>query len=510
MFLRRLHGSRGLLAAQLHVNVLEAQQLLDRTTAPVLHRERWYPVRLRASDKGRGGAATLRLGQQPMTVLGPQTGSEFQVGHMFQLGGYADYADVVVYPLDPTVVRLCTAVTDSITDPTTILVAGKDFTVEQGSICFRRTCDPFESGAFSQTMITTDGQPDQQITLWCCDTLFDLQYTYEHLGYCFGMRVESTAYFKRLINAVWDARTNGSTIQSFGALVAAIYDVPVVLDETDTIEQIVTDVNGDQLVITALQVYRYPSTAVLRNWQPGDTVRRGDMLDTSLLIYSNITDTEPTHLAGVRDGDWFRTAVPTVTLPSSFFRAPLQYGLTARWGLVPIICYGLDQNQNPKLGFELIGDPTDVSDYWNDVWATAEAQNISMETCFTPYLNAIVDYTTGSECGYVDPLAYWLRNLIGANSVFVSVDTRQLRTDRVSLGNAYADMLREVLPAYTHLFVVERRSPTSEQYDMSQTDSQAEQYMGRLLGSTATAGRQSKRQLCYYDTAITRWVPTCR
>lgn len=516
LFLRRLQAGRALMAAQAYLDVLEVTNILNRRLLPVLHRERWYPLVVRRSQRGQGEAAALKLGMEPGPVVGMQTDTAFPRRTTFRLGGDVAFANITTYPLNPVPTRILTCLVDNIAAPNVILVKDKDFTVQDGTLVLRTADDPFADGSvFPIDRLSTDGVEDQEAVLWACDVLFDKDYVYEHLGYVLGVKTGSTEYFKRLINSIWDLITSGATPQLLSSALGALCNVPTIQTALEQVQTITANPNGDILVITNASVYYLPPIAVMRDGVvPGALLRYGEFLDQAIKIYPIIADPTATKVNGMTEySSTFRQDIPAITLPPTFFSTPLQYGFCLSWDAVPIYSAGLDANGNPKLWFPLQGLASDVTAFWQDVWNRCETQGISLETCFTGYLNDTVLSQIGVVCGHVEPLSFFLRNLLGANTLFVTLDSSQLRVgDRQQITATFVKLLRDTLPTYVRLFFVEHRTPSTSTYELE--DSTSSENIVKYVSSDATSagymGGPSPARLTFKDRPpIVRWIAVC-
>lgn len=502
-FLRQVQGGRAMAAAQAYLNLLEAQAALDRRQVPVFHRERWYPLVIK-----RGAGAPLRLGVAPVPVLGPQTGSAYPAEAVFRLGGNADFANLVTYPITNPPLRVLTCITDNPAAPKLLLEKDKDFVIQDGVLGLRREHDPFAA----DSVFAVDGD---ETVVWACDAEFDWNYVYEHIGYVFGVRTEATAYLKDSINAIWDLATSGATPALVRAALAAMCGVPVCRTDKEVVEAVVAEA-GDTLVITTANVYRLaPQARVLPQVVPGAVLELGQFLDGTVRMYAGVTDTDPVRVAaGVFGGTDLRTDIPVVTLPQGCLRSATDYGLSATWQQVPITYHGDDANGNPRLRFALVGTDADVDRFWADVWQTAEKRGLSLEACFAGLINATVVREEGAVWGYVEPLAYMLRNLIGANTILVAVDTAQLRPGiRQQLLPLYTRLFGGTLPAYTRLFLVEHQAVDVEAYalDTETSDSVTAKYAYAAVASEATEGGPGAGRMTFKDRKPQkRWVPVCK
>lgn len=503
-FCRDLQASRALLSAQTYLNTLETAGLLNRKEFPVLHRERWHPIVLRKSTLNTGRHSGLTLGMEPSPVLGPQTNPVFSPV-TFQLGGSASFKTVVRYPVDPAPVGM-TCLVDNILNPSVILTGNQDFTLQDGVLTLRAEHDPFgQDSTFPVVPVESAGTMDQETVMWGCDALFDRDYINQYLAYCLGIFGTSTEECKVAINALWDSITSGASCANFNAALGSLYGVPTIKSQVEVVETTLPDQGGYKVVVTNKSVYRLSSAAVLRTSViPGATLQMGEFLCDSIRVYQGVHD--PSNLSF---GPKLRRDIPSVSLPPGFFKEQLDDGLSLTWTPAPIYCEGYDRNGNPKLWFPVGGSQKDVAAFWLGVWNNAETAGQSLQACFEPYLDGTVP-VAGRVCGYVEPLDYFLRNLIGANSILVAC-----WTDRTSGGvgaNVLPAMvlrLRETLPASSWMFLVDHRGPIGEHYDLALSTSMAAADMTWALVKAERVG-MGACGLRYRDRQCAkRWTVVC-
>ena len=497
-FIKRCLDAKGMTTAQLGLNADEARTLVDRRNISVLHRERWFPIVIRYSQRGTGGAAALRLGAQPTPVLGPQNPTVFQTGRVFQLGGYVAFRDLTSYPIDANVTSVTSLLVDSFDNPQ-LSLSPSDFAIERGTLVIRRAVDPFDNPNLTPDIeYNTDGTvKDKLLTLWGMDTLMDWHYIARYLGYIVGFNdIPSTAYHKRLVNAMWDTLTGSSTELNTLSLAAAVYDIPQA-EEAETVTALTTDTDSTPLIVTATRIYRvaYPSSSIV----VGTQLYKGQLLSDSVKMYSNLF--EPRQF-----GDILRTDVPAVTFPRTFFAADMQHGLTAQWERTPVWVDGFDANGNPRMRFSFGGDADDEQSFWEYFWAQCEMQGISSRTCFSDLNDDIVIPTDGMTLGYVEPLDYMLRNLVGANCSFLVVDNTQLTTaGKQASVQGLIGLLHDTLPRYTRMFIIEHKSVPPEEYDLTTSQDSTATAVGMKRTDTMRVGRN------YRDTGVRmKWVAICK
>jgi hypothetical protein len=460
-FIQYVQGARALRIAQLYLDILEAAMLVDRSNAPVFHRERWHPIVVRRSGRNTGSSTMLKLGAKDEAILGTQSSEIYPDDTKFRLGGRdVSFKDMVVYRLDPSIKNIATCIVDNIAEPRTVLHSGTDYAVLDGAIALRSEFDPFgKDSTFATFEIVADDPRDNDVesVMWACDTLVDKDYVYGHLGYAIGLPTESTEGFKRIVNAVWNTVADGATPRLVKALVAAICDVPTIRNEVETVETILSTDDGGYQVITDKEVYTLPRYSKLHpKVHAGTMMHRFDLVDDSIRVYPYVMDVD--RIDGYTEfGDKFESDVPAIDLPPALFRTSLDDGFSVGWAKRPIVCSGFDANGNPKLGFRMDGSSEDNEAFWADVWDSYEKAGTSIETCFGDSIYDRV-YAPGKTCGSIVPIRFFLRQLIGANTLVITVRTDVVGDDAPLYDPKFFQTVRECIPSYVRLFFIEHES----------------------------------------------------
>lgn len=460
---RGLQEIRGVRLAQMYLDMLEVLKLQDRNGAPVFHRELWFPIVIRRSTRDRSQENLLEIGSNDMEI-GPQPeGSIYGEGTVLKMGKLGAYDKYVTYPVDGSsgIKSIVTSVTDNILNPKMVLESGVDFVFRNSTIIFPKESDPFAEGSsFDVYDVPNDESDDPadidaETVLWASDVLIDRNYIANHVSYAMGVSAPSTDVAKRIVNAAWDAVTGGPTPENVRKLMAAMLNIPVVQNDEETVIEISRDEDGVQKVRTDKMTYSVCPTAKLRaKVSSGARLCKGELLDESLRIYPFLADPNPAKVETLTGFSVpLEQDIPSVVLDSAMIRAKTEFGVYALWGEQP---KKYDPVTN-KPYFDIGGSEDDVKAFWNDVWSRTDAD--TLEEIMGP--------------GPISPAKFFLRNLVGANTMFVVVDRDQL--DDVSLMREpmFFDMLSRVVPSATRLFLVEHRSASGE--DVSDLGSAGEQ-----------------------------------
>lgn len=506
-FAKGLMDGFGLQAAQYYLDFLERINLLNRNHIPALHRERWRMVTLLRSQVGTGEAVRLKVGKDPMPVVGPQSGTAYERGKVFVVGGYGIYENAVSYPM-PGIESVITCVTSNVINPGTVLVSGNDFVVEDGTIIFTNGVDPFNDPNFAKVTLHGDTE-DTAISIWCCDALYDKDYVYRFLSYVVGLRMESSEYAIGAVNALWDFYNNGASRLSLCKALGAILDEPVFTEDTTITRIIESTAEQSYIVETTSGVYTTPITSTLNpKIVPGAVLNAGEFLTDHVRMYGSV---DPMRLAVTSPyGMRFVTDVSALQIDKTLLAAALERGIGIDWNSVPIVSEGTTELGISKLKFELYGSESDKTKFWEYFWNYCAEKGITSEACFSDYLNGIMSDVEGTVRGYVKPMEFFLRYFLKYNALFVVVDRSRLsETGRRS--SALLSLIQRGLPAHTMLIMTERLTAGSEPYTLDELNETVSPTLVSVSNETARVGTvPTSTGLVYLDRKpVLRWVPEC-
>ena len=459
---RGLQQARGIRLAQLYIDILEAAQLKDRNGAPVFHRELWHPIIIRRSQRNKsqenllviGGDADKKIGKQP-------GGGYYEEGTEFEIGRMAAYSEYVTYPIDAEIAGGALSIVDNIIKPAVSMSSERgDFVIRNNTIIFPSENDPLADGSpFERddlpNIIDNDGTPgsDVEAVLWASDVLIDKDYVADHISYALGADAPSSDVVKRIINAAWSATTDGLTVELVQTLVAAMLNVPVIQNETETVTDISGEFEDGTLVATVVRTdkgsYRISPKAKLRETtKTGAVLKRGMLLDKTVRFYPrlNVDSTLDSEIS-----EELKVDIPSVVIPPEILRGRTNYGIFAMWGDSKVKQADDDENH---LYFDVGGDPDDVEAFWKDVWKKSASDGIPMESII------------GEKDASVSPARFFLRNLVGANTLFIVVDTSMADDASMMRDPMFFDMLSDVVPSAMRLFLVEHSSVNEDKADV--------------------------------------------
>ena len=288
-----LQKARGIRLAQLYLDILEAAKLQDRNGMPVFHRELWHPIVIRKSERDKSQENMLTIGMN--AEIGPQpAGSDYGEGTVLKMGKLANLDKFVTYPIKNGIVGMSASIVDNIINPTVSMESGVDFVFQDGSIVIPKEHDPLAPNSpFEKYDVPTDDldNPDMECVLWASDVLIDKDYVANHLSYALGANAPSSEVVKRILNAAWSSVTSGLTPELIKTLMAAMLNIPVVQNDSETVIDVYTEKDDDgndvaKIVMTDAFKYKVsPKAKLRRGLYSGAVLKRGDLLDESLRIY---------------------------------------------------------------------------------------------------------------------------------------------------------------------------------------------------------------------------------
>lgn len=462
---RGMQEARGLRLAQMYIDAIETLRLNGRDGAPVFHRELWHPIAIRLSMRNKSQENLLKMGEG--CYIGPQPeGSLYGEGTVLKMGKMGDYENYVTYPVDADIVGGAAMIVDNPINPTVILERGADggFEMRNQSVIFPKDMDPLGDGSAFERHDIPGFDPDDpersdmEAVLWASDVLIDRDYVSNHLSYALGADAPSSDVVKRIVNAAWSSVASGLTPELVNTLIAAMLNVPVIQNGSETVTDIYSEEDGTKVVATDKGAYRVSGKAKLRECVvPGATLARGSLLDESVRIYPFLNSVPGVSGSGAVAPDVgfsvpLEQDIPSVVLRPEMLRARTEFGIYAMWGNAKVkrSVRSPGSDSRPHLYFDIGGSGSDVAAFWDDVWAKADSSGVNMESIL------------GRAGDVISPAGFMLKQLVGANTLFVVVDRSQIDDVSMMRNPMFFDMLSSVVPSAIRLFLVEHRSVGEE------------------------------------------------
>lgn len=263
--------ARAQLEQQTYQQVLELVGSLSRFHVPIFQQDNWYFLRLRESDRNNAQVSVAKFDEANLTF---NSGLTYDAAR--ELPWHA-------FPL-PEQLSRAALIMNRLGEPSVVLTDGIDYVLDvaNGAIIFRD--NPFANSLIAQRPVFDGGEvADREVGLWIFRGEFDFNTIYQQFGYVLGLKLKSSAGYRELVNAVFDALVLGPSAAQLDQALAIVSGIPLVKETQETVEQLVQDPNG-VMIVTDQHVYRFdidatPIVAV------GDVVYAGDALTDALRVY---------------------------------------------------------------------------------------------------------------------------------------------------------------------------------------------------------------------------------
>ena len=312
-------------AAQEYINFMEAFECAVYDDIPVYHRELWHTLSLTESELQ---ASPLRYGESGVT---------YGSGHV-----YGSSKSTALYMRLADNLRDVQMIHDNPLYPSLTLVRGVDFHIEGEFIYFHK--NPFDYSESIVPLFEEDEQVDRGLVLWLQNADYDHGYLISHLGAALKLYLKSNPTSKAILTSLAKLYTSFPSRAYLSLFMAAITDSPCCLGDEETVEQIIN--YPKKLIITDKRVYAAADEATI-TVAVGDRLTIGDMM-TDAVLFQELA-------YGLPDSSEF----PTVTVGPTLAVGNYKRSLVFPNKQVPVTY------ENGKIRFEIVGDPDDITLFWN-------------------------------------------------------------------------------------------------------------------------------------------------
>jgi hypothetical protein len=418
--------ARGQEEAQAHLDLLEAVASLSRLETPVFHRDNWYLLTLKESELNND---LLKYDEGAVYGYNPD-GTLYEYG--IPSGGAHGLYE---FPI-PADLKDVNQVFNRITEPSLSYTKGIDFQLPGDATILFRT-NPFDSDLLPKREVYEGSEvTDREVDIWVYRGEFDWNHLHNHWGFVLAMYLESSEDYKDLLNAIFDAYTEGTAEKQVEAAFAAISGTPLVVESTETVEVIQTD-SSHIAIITDKNVYRFPTNAVAIV-AVGDVLLAGDQLVDTVTFYDFNRGVTPAEIAAVTVGLGF--------LPGEYTA-----GISFRNDDVPLVVTS-DDNGITRVSFEIGGFPADTDAFWDEVHADGIARGLTLARMLDVRgTDAPSEPTAASLPATINPLEFLVENVLRGNAFLVRI--KVARASSV-LGYAVTRTLRRIIPPWTAMLVL--------------------------------------------------------
>jgi hypothetical protein len=442
--LKTVYRAEGHRQGQVYLDYLKTVASLSRFDIPVFSAQDWYLLVLKQSDRDR---VTSIYGQEGLTYGdAPPYGARQEQKVLFPLPDDDFFGKLaqVQYTIYNRVVY-----------PSKTWTAGLEVSIDRdrGVIEFRD--DPFDSEYVARRDIVDENGDvvDEEIGLWMYMGEFDLDYVYRRWGFAVGVQLESSEFYKDIVNALWDMYVLGSNMRGFEQLFSASLGIPLTIEATEEVQRLVTEPTR-QLVITDKNVYEYSLNADI-SVDVGDQLVAGQAMSDDLKIID---------LSG---SDVDTNTIPALAFGSNFMSGGYFAELTFDNRLVTLEYLGIDEDDKAVVTFEVSGFPGDIELFFE------KAQTLGKQpgSKTLAELLDLRDHPIGQPLpvnlpSTINPLEFVLDNIMRNNLVLVKVRTGAILDDAPGLG--LIRHMRDVVPPQTTFIVYVEVVPDADIMDLGQ------------------------------------------
>lgn len=354
--------------AQSFQNLLETVAALSRYNVPLYHTENWVPLVLRKSDRNLSAASAARFDRNSLRFDDNKASFDAAVVDTFY-----------EFPA-PAKLAGAACIFNKLLFPTIALAEKVDYYIdtERGAVVF--TADPFDSPEFIKRVIYDRSKPiDEELIVWVFKGQFDYEYVFTQFAYALGMRLKTSQGFKDLMNAVFTGLIDGgASAATLDQALAAICNIPVTIDDSETVEVMQRDAHGT-FIATDKHVYRFPEDAT-------PLVAVGDVVPAGTSLVNAFTVHELTHGEAP-------DAVAALALDEGYLSACFYGDLVFENKTLPLEVDTQHPSGFTYVKFGVGGYPADVQRFFDEIHARGiAAATAQRDPCFD---NPIVKPTHG-------------------------------------------------------------------------------------------------------------------
>lgn len=281
---------------QSYYNLVEVVKQFSVKDIDLLHREKWKALLIKKSEFNAlpvQAGDDLVFGQQPIT-------DALYANKLFRVGFPKESSNAFSFKPSFSLKKFG-ALANRIISPSLILLPGVDIIFKNDALLFNKNLftDPSVPRAklitgegVQATYIDASGNvlDDEFIVMWLYNAEQDNEELYNNFGVLFDLHLQTSQNYKDLLKALMNLSVEGPTITALNKALAALMDVPVVIDPVETVEDKYT-LDTYNYVITDKNVYRTPAAY---QWASGVVVgaqlHAGDVLTNNVKLFDTAID----------------------------------------------------------------------------------------------------------------------------------------------------------------------------------------------------------------------------
>ena len=437
---------------QTYLDFLETVACLSRFTVPVFHKKNWAHLALKLSEMN-----TRPLYYGEGAIYGAQDGSDpiRPVGKVYEYGG-PGASNLYEFPLPAGLKQGRYQILNRVIYPSVTWTGGLDFEIDLDKNIIRFRENPFNDALIAQIETYDDVTGDKtetEVSLWLYNSAWDLDQIYAQFGYAIGMRLNSSDFYRDLLNSFWSSFVAGPAMEYIQGFLSALSGLPMVEEAVEVVKVIRTETES-KLVITNCNVYRFPLAATV-DVSVEDTVHAGDTL---------VSDIEVIELAG-NDPDY--SSIPSISLGPQFLSGGYYGELVFENKTVTVDYGGLDADNRAIVTFEVSGFPADMEKFWTDAQTlgkTEGAQTLAalLDTRDNPTLETTAEYLPAT----INPVQFLVENFFANNMFLIRLNASAFSAD--APGVLCLRYLRNVIAPHTTYLIYIELSPEIEYVEVSE------------------------------------------
>lgn len=195
--------------------------------------------------------------------------------------------------LPGNIINTSNFICNRIYNPSLILYNGKDYTISNGVINFISNIFDNPLVASRNIYDLTGNIIDKEISLWFPFIELDEKYLYDTYGQLLDINRQSSPQYKQLLVTIFSILTNGPKVKYLNGFLNAIFDQPIVIDESEVIK-IIVDTDNKKIVYTDKNIYELDLDNTIIELEIGQTLTQFEAFYKNIQLISN--SDEPTYL----------------------------------------------------------------------------------------------------------------------------------------------------------------------------------------------------------------------
>lgn len=444
---------------QTYLNFLETVASVSRFTVPVFHKEYWYLLTAKKSD----AAQILSIYQADDLVYGPQSGTDpARPAGFVQVYGGEDNPFQTQFDLSlfPNLTNADFTIQNRVINPSKTWVNGLDYEIneERNTLRFRNNLFNDSSVTIRDIYDAAGVKIDEELSLWLYCGEFDLDYVYRQFGYVLGVQLQSSEFYRDLLNAFWDMHVLGPSVSSLMTMLSAAAGVPTILEPVEVVE-VVRQESESWLVVTDKNVYRIPLGAT-PTVAVDDTVRVGASICNAIQI-DELSVSNPDY-----------SILPQMGIGPKYLSGDYFGEITFKNESVLLEYEGLDVDGKAKIKCQLGGFPGDSDAFWDSAQALGKISGQTPANLLDLRSSPVGEPVALNLPSSINPLHFLLDNFFNTNLFVIRIISSEFND--AAPGMVVFNYLREILPPHVSYVTYVELTPDLDILDLTYAGDDAE------------------------------------